>query len=64
MDKAKISYAGVGASVAGVIGILGIYSGLVGDRQRHPTTAPTTSRGSSRWRWPIGLFAFGGAYVS
>ena len=27
MDKAKISYAGVGASVAGVIGILGIYSG-------------------------------------
>ena len=26
MDKAKISYAGVGAAVAGVIGILGIYS--------------------------------------
>ena len=26
MDKAKISYAGVGAAVAGIIGILGIYS--------------------------------------
>ena len=62
MDKAKISYAGVGAAVAGVIGILGIYSGWwETDTAIYNGTADIS--GQLALAMAIGLFAFGGAYV-
>ena len=62
MDKAKISYAGVGAAVAGVIGILGIYSAWwETDFATYHGTADIS--GQLALAMSIGLFAFGGAYV-
>ncbi|HLB39139.1 MAG TPA: hypothetical protein VJM84_01680 [Actinomycetota bacterium] len=62
MDKATFSYAGVGASVAGVIGILGIYSGWwETDFATYNGTADIS--GQLALGMAIGLFAFGGAYV-
>ena len=62
MDKAKISYAGVGAAVAGVIGILGIYSAWwETDFSTYNGTADIS--GQLALAMSIGLFAFGGAYV-
>ena len=62
MDKAKISYAGVGAAVAGVIGILGIYSACwETDFATYHGTADIS--GQLALAMSIGLFAFGGAYV-
>ena len=62
MDKAKISYAGVGAAVAGVIGILGIYSfWWETDTAMYNGTADIS--GQLALAMSVGLFAFGGAYV-
>jgi len=62
MDKAKISYAGVGAAVAGVIGILGIYSGWwETDTTVYNGTADIS--GQLALAMAVGLFAFGAAYV-
>jgi hypothetical protein len=62
MDKAKISYAGVGAAVAGVIGILGIYSAWwETDFRTYNGTVDIS--GQLALGMSIGLFAFGGAYV-
>jgi hypothetical protein len=63
MEKGKINYAGVGAAVAGVIGILGIYatwweSPIQGDFNGTADTAGVLALAMS-----IGLFAFGAAYV-
>jgi hypothetical protein len=61
MDK-KISYAGVGAAVAGVIGILGIYSAWwETDTATYNGTADIS--GELALGMSIGLFAFGAAYV-
>jgi len=61
MEK-KISYAGVGASVAGVIGILGIYSAWWDtDTATYNGTADIS--GQLALGMAIGLFAFGAAYV-
>jgi hypothetical protein len=62
MDKGKISYAGVGASVAGVIAILGIYS----DWWETSTTdykGTADISGQLALGMAIALFAFGAAYV-
>jgi len=62
MDKAKISYAGVGAAVAGVIGILGIYSAWwETDTTTYNGTADIS--GQLALAMAVGLFAFGAAYV-
>jgi hypothetical protein len=62
MDKGKISYAGVGAAVAGVIGILGIYATWwETDTASFNGTADTA--GVLALAMSIGLFAFGAAYV-
>ena len=62
MDKGKISYAGVGASVAGVIGILGIYSAWwETDFATYNGTVDIS--GQLALAMSIGLFAFGAAYV-
>jgi hypothetical protein len=62
MDKAKISYAGVGAAVAGVIGILGIYSAWwETDFRTYNGTADIS--GQLALAMSIGLCAFGAAYV-
>ena len=62
MDERKISYAGVGAAVAGVIGIVGVYSTW----WETPTTTYNGTAdisGTLALAMAIGLFAFGGAYV-
>jgi hypothetical protein len=59
MEKGKISYAGVGASVAGVIGIIGVYSTWWDPN--YNGTADTS--GVLALAMSIGLFAFGAAYV-
>jgi hypothetical protein len=62
MDKGKISYAGVGAAVAGVIGIIGVYATWwETSTQNYNGTADTP--GVLALAMAIGLFAFGGAYV-
>lgn len=62
MEKAKFNYAGVGAAVAGVIGILGIYATWwETPGQNYNGTADTP--GVLALAMSIGLFAFGAAYV-
>jgi hypothetical protein len=62
MEKGKINYAGVGAAVAGVIGILGIYATWwETPTQNFDGTADTP--GVLALAMSIGLFAFGAAYV-
>jgi hypothetical protein len=62
MEKDKISYAGVGAAVAGVIGLLGIYATWwETDTASYNGTADTA--GVLALAMSIGLFAFGAAYV-
>ena len=62
MEKGKISYAGIGAAVAGVIGILGIYATWwETDTTSYNGTADTA--GVLALAMSIGLFAFGAAYV-
>ena len=63
MDKAKISYAGVGASVAGIIGILGIYSAWW-ETDYDILHGTDDISGQLALAMAIGLFAFGAAYVS
>jgi hypothetical protein len=62
MEQGKISYAGVGAAVAGVIGMLGIYATWwqtpLKDYNGTADTAGVLALAMS-----IGLFAFGAAYV-
>jgi len=62
MEQGKISYAGVGAAVAGVIGLLGIYATWwqtpLKDYNGTADTAGVLALAMS-----IGLFAFGAAYV-
>jgi hypothetical protein len=62
MEQGKISYAGVGAAVAGVIGMLGIYATWwqtpLMDYNGTADTAGVLALAMS-----IGLFAFGAAYV-
>ena len=62
MDKGKISYAGVGAAVAGVIGILGIYATWWETPLKDYNGTADTS-GVLALAMSIGLFAFGAAYV-
>jgi len=62
MDKGKISYAGVGASVAGIIGILGIYSGWW-ETDNDIVYGTNDISGKLALAMAIGLFAFGAAYV-
>jgi hypothetical protein len=62
VESGKISYAGVGAAVAGVIGIVGVYSAW----WETPTaTYNGTADISGTLAFVMGLavFAFGGAYV-
>jgi hypothetical protein len=62
MGNGKISYAGIGASVAGVIGILGIYSHWwESDLFTFNGTADIS--GQLGLGMAIGLFAMGAAYV-
>jgi hypothetical protein len=62
MGNGKISYAGIGAAVAGVIGILGIYSHWwESDFFTFNGTADIS--GQLGLGMAIGLFALGGAYV-
>jgi hypothetical protein len=62
MEKGKISYAGVGASVAGVIGILGVYATWWETPLRDFNGTADTA-GVLALAMSIGLFAFGAAYV-
>ncbi len=62
MEKGKISYAGVGAAVAGVIGIIGVYSTW----WETPTTSYNGTAdisGKLALGMAVGLFVFGAAYV-
>jgi hypothetical protein len=62
MDSGKISYAGVGAAVAGVIGMAGVYSTWwETDTASYNGTADIS--GSLGFAMALGLFAAGGAYV-
>jgi hypothetical protein len=62
MDSGKISYAGVGAAVAGVIGMAGVYSAWwETDSATYNGTADIS--GSLGFAMALGLFAAGGAYV-
>jgi hypothetical protein len=62
MDSGKISYAGVGAAVAGVIGMVGVYSTWwETDVASYNGTADIS--GSLGFAMSLGLFAAGGAYV-
>ncbi len=62
MDTKRISYAGVGAAVAGVIGIIGIYSAWwETDTTLYNGTADIS--GTLALAMAVGLFAFGAAYV-
>ena len=62
MGNGKISYAGIGAAVAGVIGILGIYSTWwESDFVNFNGTADIS--GQLALGMAVGLFAMGAAYV-
>jgi hypothetical protein len=62
MGNGKISYAGIGAAVAGVIGILGIYSTWwESDLANYNGTADIS--GQLALGMAVGLFAMGAAYV-
>jgi hypothetical protein len=62
MEKGKISYAGVGAAAAGVIGILGIYATWwETPTANYNGTADTA--GVLALVMALGLFVFGAAYI-
>jgi len=62
MDSGKISYAGVGAAVAGVIGMVGVYSTWwETDLASYNGTADISGR--LAFAMALALFAAGGAYV-
>jgi hypothetical protein len=62
MDTSKISYAGVGAAVAGVIGMVGVYSTWwETDAVSYNGTADISGR--LGFAMALALFAAGGAYV-
>jgi hypothetical protein len=62
MDSGKISYAGVGAAVAGVIGMIGVYSTWwETDFVSYNGTADISGR--LGFAMALALFATGGAYV-
>ena len=62
MDSGKISYAGVGGAVAGIIGLLGVY---INWWETADTTYTGTAdvSGTFALAMAIGTFAFGGAYI-
>jgi hypothetical protein len=62
MGDGKISYAGIGAAVAGVIGILGIYSHWW-ESDFFTFNGTVDISGQLALGMAIGLFAMGGAYV-
>jgi hypothetical protein len=62
MEKGKISYAGVGAAVAGVIGVLGIYA-TWWETPFKDYNGTADTAGVLALAMSIGLFAFGAAYV-
>jgi hypothetical protein len=70
MKAGKISYAGVGVAVGGLIGFLGVMVGWF--KYSHPLgngTATVTLSGTADWTGTVamaaafGAFAFGGAYL-
>jgi hypothetical protein len=62
MDSAKISYAGVAGAVAGVVGLLGVYSDWWETPEAvYAGTADVS--GSLALAMSIATFAFGGAFV-
>lgn len=62
MGDGKISYAGIGAAVAGVIGILGIYSHWW-ESDFYTFNGTADISGQLALGMAIGLFAMGAAYV-
>jgi hypothetical protein len=62
MGNGKISYAGIGAAVAGVIGILGIYS-TWWESDFFDFNGTTDISGKLALGMAVGLFAMGAAYV-
>jgi hypothetical protein len=62
MDSGKISYAGVGAAVAGVIGMVGVYS-TWWDTPTQSFNGTADISGSLAFAMALGLFAAGAAYV-
>jgi hypothetical protein len=62
VESGKISYAGVGAAVAGVIGIVGVYSSWWETPTANYNGTADIS-GTLGFVMALGLFAFGGAYV-
>jgi hypothetical protein len=62
VESGKISYAGVGAAVAGVIGIVGVYSAWWETPTANYNGTADIS-GTLGFVMGLALFAFGGAYV-
>ena len=62
MDSGKISYGGVGAAVAGVIGMVGVYS-TWWDTPTQSFNGTADISGSLAFAMALGLFAAGAAYV-
>jgi hypothetical protein len=62
VESGKISYAGVGAAVAGVIGIVGVYSAWWETSGQNFNGTEDIS-GTLAFVMGLALFAFGGAYV-
>lgn len=62
MDSGKISYAGVGAAVAGVIGMAGVYS-TWWETPSQTFNGTADISGSLAFAMGLALFAAGGAYV-
>jgi hypothetical protein len=62
VDSGKISYAGVGASVAGVIGMVGVYSAWW-ETPNQTFNGTADISGTLAFVMSLALFAFGGAYV-
>jgi hypothetical protein len=62
VDSGKISYAGVGAAVAGVIGMVGVYS-TWWETPNQDFNGTADISGTLAFVMALGLFAFGAAYV-
>jgi hypothetical protein len=62
VDSGKISYAGVGAAVAGVIGMIGVYS-TWWETSTQDFNGTADISGTLAFVMSLALFAFGGAYV-
>ena len=63
MEKGKISYAGIGAAVAGVIGIIGVYS-TWWETETTSYNGTADISGRLALAMALALFAFGVAYVA